>query len=195
MACACCAVADEIDLAGTWTANRAGSANEFAAHPERFGTFDYAVPGGIQSALMKAGRIPDTFVGTNEVANLWIGQSDWNVTRKFSVTKEFLAHREIVLRLEDCDTFAEVYVNPVLNSSHGKEAAGCVGRTTDRFQRYTFDVKPFLKEGENTIEVIFRSPEKEADVRRAKIGKPFPMPNVMWAKNLALVRKPACHAG
>ena len=185
----------ELDLSGEWTANRIGSTSEYAAHPERFGTFAYEVPGGIQSALLKAKRIPDSFIGTNEVLNLWIGQSDWKVERAFEVTKDFLAHKEIILRLEDCDTFAEVYVNPVGNSSRDVASEGFLGRTTDRFQRYDFDVKPFLREGKNQIVVFFRSPENEADARRAAQGRPFPMSNVMWAKNQALVRKPACHAG
>ena len=187
------AFGDEIDLAGVWTANCAGPAA--MTQLERFGAFDYLVPGGVQSALLKAKRIPDSFVGTNEVDNLWIGKTDWIVRRTFMVPKEFLAHKEIILRLEDCDTFAEVCVNPALNSFPGRKDEGLVGKTTDRFQRHDFNVKSFLREGENVIEVRFRSPEKEADARRAAIGRPFPMSNVMWAKNQTLIRKPACHAG
>lgn len=170
------AFADEMDLAGEWFAQQEKADAK---------AFKYAVPGDIQSALMKAGLISDTFVGTNEVENLWVGKSDWNVSRKFDVTSELLAKKEIVLRLEDCDCFATVFVN-------GQR----VGETTDRFQRYEFDVKSALKSGANEIVARFRSPETEGEKRRRTKGKPFPMSNLLWARNTqAFVRKPACHGG
>ena len=165
----------ELDLAGTWKLVKADDAKV---------TCPIAVPGGVHTALLKAGLMKDAFWGQNEKDMQWVGKSDWNISREFEVSKDFLAKKEIVLRLEDCDAFATIFVN-------GQK----VGETTDRFQRYTFDVKPFLKAGANTIEGRFRSPEKEADKRRAAKGREFPMSNIMWAKNQAFVRKAACHAG
>ena len=165
----------ELDLAGTWKLVKADDAKV---------SCPIAVPGGVHTALLKAGLMKDAFWGQNEKDMQWVGKSDWNISREFEVSKEFLAKKEIVLRLEDCDCFCTVFVN-------GQK----VGETTDRFQRYTFDVKPFLKEGKNTIEGKFRSPENEADKRRAAKGREFPMSNIMWAKNQAFVRKAACHAG
>ena len=181
--CACMASADaklqsgsaELDLSGTWHLAKADDAKV---------SCPIAVPGGVHSALLKAKLIEDSFWGRNETNNLWVGKSSWMVSRKFKVNGDFLAKREIVLRLEDCDTFAKVSVN-------GK----VVGGTADRFQRYPFDVKPCLKAGENEISVLFSSPETVADARRERVNKPFPMSNVVWAKNQALIRKPACHAG
>ena len=167
--------AADLDLAGTWRLAKASDAS--IACP-------IAVPGGVHTALLKAGLMKDAFWGQNEKDMQWVGKSDWNISREFYVSKDFLAKKEIVLRLEDCDCFCTVFVN-------GQK----VGETTDRFQRYTFDVKPFLKEGKNTIEGKFRSPENEADKRREAKGRAFPMSNVMWAKNQAFVRKAACHAG
>ena len=169
------AFAAELDLAGTWKLVKADDAK--VACP-------IAVPGGVHTALLKAGLMKDAFWGQNEKDMQWVGKSDWNISREFEVSKDFLAKKEIVLRLEDCDAFATIFVN-------GQK----VGETTDRFQRYTFDLKPFLKEGKNTIEGKFRSPENEADKRRAAKGRAFPMSNIMWAKNQAFVRKAACHAG
>ena len=169
------AFAAELDLSGVWKLEKADD--------DRIGC-PIAVPGGIHSALQKAGVIVDPFWGRNEEQIQWVGQSDWNVSRTFDLSGDLLAKKEIVLRLEDCDALATILVN-------GRK----VGETTDRFQRYTFDVKPFLKEGTNTIEGRFRSPEKEADARRAAKDRAFPMSNAPWAKNQALIRKPACHAG
>ena len=165
----------ELDLAGTWKLVKQDDAKV---------SCPIAVPGGVHTALLKAGLMKDAFWGQNEKDMQWVGKSDWNISREFEVSKEFLAKKEIVLRLEDCDCFCTVFVN-------GQK----VGETTDRFQRYTFDVKPFLKEGKNTVEGKFRSPENEADKRRAAKGREFPMSNIMWAKNQAFVRKAACHAG
>ena len=169
------AFATELDLAGTWKLVKADDAKV---------TCPIAVPGGVHTALLKAGLMKDAFWGQNEKDMQWVGKSDWNISREFEVSKDLLAKKEIVLRLEDCDAFATIFVN-------GQK----VGETTDRFQRYTFDVKPFLKAGVNTIEGRFRSPETEADKRRAAKGREFPMSNIMWAKNQAFVRKAACHAG
>ena len=169
------ALSAELDLAGTWELVKADDAKV---------SCPIAVPGGVHTALLKAGLMKDAFWGQNEKDMQWVGKSDWNISREFEVSKDFLAKKEIVLRLEDCDCFCTVFVN-------GQK----VGETTDRFQRYTFDVKPFLKEGKNTIEGKFRSPENEADKRRAAKGREFPMSNIMWAKNQAFVRKAACHAG
>ena len=169
------AFADDLDLAGTWKLVKADDAKV---------SCPIAVPGGVHTALLKAGLMKDAFWGQNEKDMQWVGKSDWNISRELEVSKEFLAKKEIVLRLEDCDCFCTVFVN-------GQK----VGETTDRFQRYTFDVKPFLKEGKNTVEGKFRSPENEADKRRAAKGREFPMSNIMWAKNQAFVRKAACHAG
>jgi beta-mannosidase len=174
-AVAAVAFAVNFDLAGTWRLEKASEPN--VACP-------IAVPGGVHSALLKAGLMKDAFWGQNEKDMQWVGKSDWNISRDFDVGAEFLAKKEIVLRLEDCDCFCTVFVN-------GQK----VGETTDRFQRYTFDVKPFLKEGKNTIVGKFRSPENEADKRREAKGRAFPMSNVMWAENQAFVRKAACHAG
>ena len=169
------ATAAEIDLAGNWNLVKADDAK--VACP-------IAVPGGVHSALLKAGLMDDAFWGRNEEKMQWVGRSDWNISRSFDVPADFAAKKEIVLRLEDCDAFATIFVN-------GQK----VGETTDRFQRYEFDVKPFLKAGANTVEGRFRSPEKEGDRRRAARGRSFPMSNMTWAKNQAFVRKPACHGG
>ncbi len=168
--------AAELDLAGTWSL--ADMSDDAAP------ALEAVVPGGVHDALLKAGRIPDIYWGANETNALWVGRHDWLFTRHFEVPRDILASSELVLRLEDCDAFARVSINGVE-----------VGETTDRFQRYTFDVKKALKPGENILELAFRSPEKAADERREKAGRAYPMSNVMWAKNQALVRKPACHAG
>ena len=104
--------AAELDLSGTWHLVKADDAKI---------SCPIAVPGGVHSALLKAKLIKDSFWGRNERNNLWVGKSNWIVSRKFEVNGDFLAKKEIVLRLEDCDTFAKVSVNGAV-----------VGSTTDK---------------------------------------------------------------
>ena len=167
--------ADELSLAGVW---RLESATNAALR------CSVDVPGDVHSALYAAKLIPDPFWGCNETNVQWVAKEDWVLSRTFDVPAALVAKRRVVLELEDVDTFADVYLNGVR-----------VGATSDRFARWTFDAKGALKAGRNEIRAVFRSAWREADRRRAEIGRAFPMANVPWAKNQALIRKPSCHAG
>ena len=176
--CGICAVASsvfaaELDLSGEW------NLTDNCGHD-----LSAAVPGGVHDALLRAGAIDDVYWGANETNALWVSRRDWAFSRIFRVDAEFLSHKEIILRLEDCDTFCTVKVN-----------GHVVGATGNRFRRYDFDVRPFLREGENAVEGRFRSPVAVADERREAYGRDYPMTNMRWAKNQALIRKPACHGG
>ena len=166
---------DVVDLSGTWRLSLATNAAETCA---------VEVPGDVHTALFAAGRIPDPYWGCNETNVQWAAKEDWAFARSFDVAPELLAKKRVVLEIEDADTFADVYLNGVK-----------VGETSNRFARWTFDAKKALKPGRNEIRAVFRSAWNEADRRRAEIGRAFPMSNVPWAKNQALIRKPACHAG
>ena len=169
------AAVDVVDLSGTWRLSPLTNAAQTCA---------VRVPGDVHTALLDAGRIPDPYWGCNETNVQWVGQTDWVFARAFDVAPDFLAKRRIVLEIEDADTFADIYLNGIK-----------VGATSNRFARWTFGAKGALKAGRNEIRAVFRSAWREADRRRAAIGRAFPMSNVPWAKNQALIRKPACHAG
>ncbi len=169
------AAVDVVDLAGTWRLSPFTNAAQTCA---------VQVPGDVHTALLAAGAIPDPYWGCNETNVQWVAKTDWVFSRTFDVTPGFAAKRRVVLEIEDADTFADVYLNGVR-----------VGATSNRFARWTFDAKGALKAGRNEIRAVFRSAWAEADRRRAALGRAFPMSNVPWAKNQALIRKPACHAG
>ena len=167
--------ADIVDLAGTWRLAPVTNLSDACA---------VEVPGDVHTALFAAGRIPDPYWGCNETNVQWVAQADWVFARAFDVSPAFAARKRVVLEVEDADTFADIYLNGVK-----------VGETANRFARWTFDVKGALKAGRNEIRAVFRSAWREADRRAAALGRAFPMSNVPWAKNQALIRKPACHAG
>ena len=138
----------------------------------------------MHSALLNAGLMPDPYLGCNETNVQWVAKADWEFSRSFDVEAGLAGRRRIVLEIEDADTFADVYLNGVK-----------IGTLSNRFARWTLDAKKAVKAGRNEIRAVFKSAWAEADRRAAVLGRRFPMPNVPWAKNQALIRKPACHAG
>ena len=161
-----------LDLAGTWSVH---------ATDQTSNRIDITVPGDVQSALLAAKQIPDPYFGRNEEKVQWIGDKAWVLERSFTVNPELLNKKAIVLRLENVDTFATITLN-------GKE----IGKTGNRFRRYTFDVKSALQPGENTIVATFRSATKVGAERAATI--PYTIPSIGTC-NLQYIRKPICHGG
>ena len=166
--------AAEFDLAGTWTLAQAGKPS--VACP-------VAVPGGIYTALYEAKLIPDPYFAQNEKLTQWPSRADWLFTRTFTLPDGFAAAKAVTLRLEDVDCFAIVKVN-------GHE----VGKTSNRFQRYDFDVKPFLKAGENRIEALFESTERISYAESNKYDRAFNICNAT-VRQINLVRTVQCHGG
>lgn len=107
------------------------------------------VPGCIHLDLIENGLIPDPFIGENELKVKWIEEKDWIYQKKFNIDKEFLDYPSIELFFQGLDTFTEIYLN-------GQK----IGETDNMFIPWSFDVKPYLKEGENVLEVYFHSPSK-----------------------------------
>ena len=164
-----------VDLAGSWTVRQADGKK-----PET----PIQVPGDVHSALLSAGLIPDPYFGKNEEAIQWVGRTDWVVERSFEVSDALLSKRSVCLRLEHVDTFCEISIN-------GKK----VGETGNRFRRYDFEVKPFLKQGRNTITALFRSAELISEEKAKTIPFPLPMVANGVVPHINLLRKPACHGG
>ncbi len=166
--------ANHLCLAGMWTLSEEG-AND---------TLPIKVPGGVHSALFEAGKLIDPYFGRNELKTQEIGRKTWRIERTFSVDEKLLNMKSVILRLEDVDTFCSVYVNGQL-----------VGETDNRFRRWEFDVKKFLKAGENKIAGVFQSAEKVSFEKAKKYDHKFQISNVPWAKQICLIRKPQCHGG
>ena len=145
------------------------------------------VPCDVQTALFDAGKLIDPSWGDNELKAQWPGEQDWTYSREFDISADFLENDSIILRIEDCDTFCTVTVNG--------EVAGV---TSNRFMRYDFDAKPFLKLGRNTISGFFKSPEVVAEeLKKLYPDIPYGVANVKpnLTEGMPLIRKPACHGG
>ena len=169
----------ELNLGGVWNLSGMDAASRPVACEAK-------VPGDVHTALFAAGLMKDPFYGRNERDVQWVAKGDWAFERRFEVDEKFISHAKVALRLEDCDTFADIYVNGVK-----------VGAVHDRFRRWDFDAKGALREGENVIRLVFASAWRRGDEIAAKAGRRYPMSmdESTWFNNGAFVRKPACHRG
>jgi beta-mannosidase len=136
------------DLAGGWTLS-----DESGAH-----VVPFDLPGDGVSALERAGVIPDPYRGRNEYDVRWVSECDWVARRDFTHDGSAAA-----LVVEGLDTVAEVRLNGQLVLS-----------AANVHRRWRVDVSGALEPGANTIEILFRSPVREAAARAARM--PFPIP-------------------
>ena len=163
-----------VDLSGEWKLEQVGK-NEVNC--------PIIVPGDVHSALLAAKLIPNPYYAANEYLTLWVGRADWLVKRTFDVPADFPKAPSVILRLDEVDTFATVSVN-------GHE----LPRMNNRFRRWDFDVKEFLRAGSNAIEVRFDSAIREGLKLAAAAKGSYHMQNTFFTEAM-FVRKPACHGG
>ena len=159
-----------LDLAGCWTLS-----DESGAH-----VIAFDLPGDGVSALVKAGVIPDPYWGRNEYDCRWVSERDWVARRSFSHDGS-----AAWLVVEGLDTVAEVRLNgvPVLSAANVH-------------RRWRVEVSAALRTGENTVEIHFRSPVREALARAARM--PFPIPYQQVNGAIAfnnMLRKQQCDFG
>ncbi len=161
----------KISLNGKW--------NMFLESAKR--NYTVNVPCSDYGAMLVGGEISDPFYGTNENDCLFVSESDKWFERSFMLEADDLKHDEIILSCKMLDTICEIYLNGIL-AGEGKNAyVGC-----------KFNVKKFLKEGENEIKIKFASPVNYVKKRQ----KEAPLPrNANGINGVSYIRKPACHFG
>lgn len=116
------------------------------------------VPGTVHTDLLAAGKVQDPFYRRNELDQQWIEYADWIYRRTFEVPASFLeAARAVWLDFSGLDTFATVRLNGRL-----------VGRTSNMFHPWRFEVRRLLRTGRNTIELEFESSPRIAEALAAK---------------------------
>jgi len=167
---------DTLSLNGSWRLNQAGKKERFAA----------TVPGCVHTDLLAAGAIEDPYYRDNELDVLWIGETDWVYRRSFDVPAALLDHEKVLLHCDGLDTIATVTVN-------GKQ----VGYADNMFRTWEFDLKPVLKAGENTIEILFGAPvtyhvEKSKTFRLPAWGVGL---DAMRIEDGGWIRKEPCNFG
>ncbi len=103
------------------------------------------VPGCVHLDLMRAGVIPDPFYRLEERGVYWVDDRDWVYETTFTPDPSALSSATF-LRFHGLDTIAEISLN------------GALLAATDNMHRvYEFPVTGKLLDGENILEVVFRS--------------------------------------
>ena len=123
---------------------------------------DASVPGSVYQDLLNAGRMEDPFWKDNEIKALEIMDHDYEYVTTFTCDDEMKNMSELLLVFEGIDTLAEIYIND-----------RSLGAANNMHRTWTYPVGSILKEGENELKVILRSPTrfiKEAFRRSPTLG-------------------------
>lgn len=138
------------------------------------------VPGTVQQDLLRCGLLPDPFYGTNEQHVQWVEDLDWIYRTTFSVSADDLRFDAAELVFEGLDTYAEVKLN-----------GETVFQADNMFVGHRLAVKPLLREGDNTLEVTFRSPIKENMWQYERDGFSYPADNDHRREKLSIYARKA----
>lgn len=139
------------------------------------------VPGCQYTDLLKLNLIDDPFVELNEEKVKWVGEKDWIYQKEFDVDEAIFNSKSVILEFLRLDTISEVFFNGVL--------LGC----TDNINCiYSFEVKPYIKRGNNLISIVFRSPIRYI---KEAYKKDKGVINTNGAKGAPHIRKTQCHFG
>ena len=157
-----------LSLNGAWEAAQAGKNDWIPAR----------VPGCIHTDLLAAGKISDPFYRDNEKSVQWIGETDWIFRRRFDADNALLSHAGVILRCEGLDTLATIRIND-------QE----LGKADNMFRTWEFDAKPFLRVGDNRIEILISSPAKFVEALEKKRGENRGVTGRAW------LRKQPCQFG
>lgn len=128
------------ELSENWTFNQVGE-NEW---------LPATVPGTVHTDLMANDKIEDPFFRMNEHNLQWIDKVDWEYKTTFTIDKSILDRDRIELDFKGLDTYADVFVN-------GEK----VLQADNMFREWQVKVKEQLKEGENELHIILKSPINE----------------------------------
>ncbi|MET3926153.1 glycoside hydrolase family 2 protein [Devosia sp. 2618] len=146
------------------------------------------LPGDVHTALLAANHIPDPYFGENEKTVMWVNETAWSVERIFTASAAGI-DGYLTLTLAEVDCIATILLNGEI-----------VAKTQNSFVRNDIDVTGKVREGENTLRILFDIAPDVAKARAA--AHPFPIPftqnyqtNGLKGIHMNFIRKAACHAG
>ncbi len=149
-----------LSLDGAW---RMGWCAIGAGTPENYRALralPYHVPDDVHTPLIEAGLIADPLKDANSLDCRWVEEQEFWCERRFTLAQDDLAP---VMRLtfEGLDTTADIYLNGTY-----------IGRHNNAFVEVTWDVRPLLRAGENTLLVRIDQGLAEAQTHElAQMGK------------------------
>lgn len=143
----------EIELNANWKFRQTDSVNFHIA----------TVPGTVHTDLYYNKLIKDPFYSNNEISLQWIENKDWEYIGTFNCDNNVLQNRHIELNFEGLDTYAKVFLN-------GQQILEC----NNMFRSWNVEVKNYLKNGNNTLRIVFESSVKKGKADAAKL--PYTLP-------------------
>jgi Beta-galactosidase/beta-glucuronidase len=138
------------------------------------------VPGTVIQDLLNAGMAPEPYYRDNENKMAPLLRDNYEYRHEFTVDGDVLSHEVVELCCEGLDTLATIRVN-------GK----VVAKTDNMHRTYRFDMKDFLTEGKNELNVLLESPLAFAE-KAAKEGKGM---SLIGGKGIEFLRKAQCMFG
>jgi len=110
---------------------------------------DATVPGSVYADLLDAGRMEDPYWRSNEYKAFDLMEKDYVYCRTFTLDADAMESDALLLNCEGLDTLATITVN-------GEE----VLKTDNMHRTWTIDIMNVVREGENSIEILFASPNR-----------------------------------
>lgn len=140
------------------------------------------VPGTVYSALMENGFIEDPFYRDNELTVLEIMKQDFLFKKTFIVTEDIIRKKHIYLHCDGLDTLCDIYLNDMK-----------VGSAFNFHRIWEFDIKKFLRRGENQLIIKIFSPVNYI----RKMDQVYHIENCCRdaMKGFSYLRKPHCMFG
>ena len=113
------------------------------------GTFSVQgrVPGTIHTILLAADKIPDPYLGFNDVNLRYLVYRPWTFQKAFTLTDDFLSNTQFTLHFDQIDTVANITLNNCF-----------LGQTNSMFIAYIFNVTRSCLQSTNKLRVDFQSP-------------------------------------
>lgn len=145
----------KINLGGSWSMRRADSEKAVPAQ----------VPGSICTDLIRAGLLPENpYFGMNTNLFEQAAEFDYIYSRSFTADAAVLGYENITLNCEGLDTLCEIYIN-----------GGLLAKTDNMHRTWRFNIKNYIREGENKLEILIKSPTRfcrDADKKRHLASNP-----------------------
>ncbi len=128
-----------ISLNGKWQFKKCGTIQYF----------DGVVPGSVYADLLSNKLMPNQYYRENEDEVKALYNFNYEYIKSFQIDSKFLENERIILAFDGVDTIADIFVN-------GQKIA----HTENFHVEYRYEVKSYLKEGENEIKVVLYSPSQ-----------------------------------
>jgi beta-mannosidase len=141
----------------------------------RGGQYNVSPPFSILSALVESGEIQHPYYSGIESEARDLLYNDCVVHANFALEKDLLEKKHIYILFEGIDTVSNISLN-----------GRFLGRTENMHRIYTYDVREFLREDENTLDINIFSPIKYVMERQCK-NKVYGFND--WMRGFAHIRK------